>query len=235
VTGPCERIHVCHTMKFDQTPDPTAADVTPLLDRVFPAGDRVLLVAASTHPGEEAVMLASYRELAVAHPNLRLVLVPRHHERTPEIVADIAAASLDHVLRTSLSGSDSRHDVPVFVVNTTGELMSFLAAADIVYVGKTLAGNTGGHNVIEPAIHGKAIITGTATENFRPVMEAFRADAACIEVPDEAAFTAACRRLLDDPAARAALGAAARATLAHHRGATPRTIDLLQPLAGSIS
>jgi 3-deoxy-D-manno-octulosonic-acid transferase len=175
-------------------------------------------------------MKRSYLELRQTHPALRLVLVPRHHERTADVEADLAAAKLAYVLRKSLADNDSRHDVPVLVVNTTGELMAFLAAADIVYVGKTLAGNTGGHNVIEPAIHGKAIVTGVHTENFRPIMEPFRADEAFLEVTDEAAFTAACRRLLDDPALRARLGAAARTCVARHRGATALTLDLLTPL-----
>jgi 3-deoxy-D-manno-octulosonic-acid transferase len=120
--------------------------------------------------------------------------------------------------------------VDVLVVNTTGELMNFYAACDIAYVGKSLAGNEGGHNIIEPAIFGKPIIHGANMQNFRAVATAFRQAQAAVEVEDVSGFAPALRRLLAEPAERQALGARARHVVEQGRGAIDRTLDLIEPL-----
>lgn len=231
VIGPAEQIHVCNTMKFDQVPDQQAAAAGDLLEQVFPAEDRLVFMAASTHPGEEAVMADSYRDLRQHHPQLRLVLVPRHVERSAEIAQlleerQLSCQRLTQLRQSSASGAPA----DVLLVDTTGEMMAFLAAADIVYMGKTLAGNEGGHNIIEPAIFGKPIIHGEKMGNFRLVAQIFRDRQAAVEVEDEAGFHQALQRLIEDPAERQRLSTASRQTVEAQRGAIARTIGLLEKL-----
>jgi len=112
-------------------------------------------------------------------------------------------------------------------VNTTGELMNFYGACDVAYVGKSLAGQTGGHNIIEPAIYGKAIIHGIHMENFRAVAAVFQARNAAVQVDSDEAFTDALRALLADSERREALGHNARRTVDECRGAIRRTLDAI--------
>ena len=116
----------------------------------------------------------------------------------------------------------------VLLVNTTGELMAFYAACDLAYVGKSLAGNAGGHNIIEPAIFGKPIIHGPHMGNFRMVANLFRQAGAAVEVPGDDALEPALSELLASPALRADLGHRARTLVEQSRGAMDRTLDELE-------
>ena len=111
-----------------------------------------------------------------------------------------------------------------------GELMNFYAASDIAYVGKSLAGNEGGHNIIEPAIFGKAIVHGDNMQNFRAVAAIFREAHAALEVTSEAEFLDALRRLSADENERHRLGERARQVVERCRGAIDRTLDCIEPL-----
>lgn len=228
VIGPSPHIKVCDTMKFDQVPDMNAADVGPVLERCFGPEERLTFVAGSTHPGEEELLCDAFLGLKQDFPQLRMVLVPRHCERTPEVVELLRAKGLTYALLKPREG-DPPHPtgVNVLIVNTTGELMNFYGAADVAYVGKSMAGQTGGHNIIEPAIFGKAILHGPHMENFRAVAAIFRERRAAIEVPEDKAFANALRALLADASERAALGERARKTVERYHGAIERTLDAI--------
>ena len=231
VSGDRPPIHVCGTMKFDQVPDVQGQDLGPLFDRVFGPGERLLLCGASTHSGEEDVLLRAWQDLREQHPTLKLVLVPRHIERTGEVAATCVDAGVPHhrltAVRVAPPGEPPLTPAPVLIVNTTGELVSFLAAADVVYMGKSMAGNFGGHNLIEPAIFGKPIVFGPHMDNFREVARLFREANAALQVADETALQAALARLFAEPAERQRLGQAARALVEQQRGTMDRTIELL--------
>ena len=227
-------IHVCNTMKFDLIPDAAAADLRPYLRESFGLDNPLVWVAGSTHGGEEAWVLATYGALRREFPGLRLVLVPRHQERTAEVVALLEKHGLRYRLRRPGGEQPAAGNggAEVLLVNTTGELMDFYAAADLVFVGKSLAGNHGGHNIIEPAIHGKAIVYGENMENFRAVAGIFRSERAAVECADAPeAFRKTVAELLRSPERRKELARRARAVVEKHRGAIDRTIDLLAPLA----
>ncbi len=228
VIGESERIHVCDTMKFDQVPDADAADVTPVLDRAFGPVHRITLVAGSTHPGEEELVCRAVKALKARFPGLVLVLVPRHCERASEVAQVVSACGLSWtMLRPAEGQSKAEGPVDVLIVNTTGELMNYYGAADVAYVGKSMAGQTGGHNIIEPAIFGKAIMHGSHMENFRAVAAIFKERGAAVEVEADADFQAVLERLLSDPAERTRLGASARATVERYHGAIMRTIKAI--------
>jgi len=229
VVGGAVPVFSCNTMKFDQTPDATARDRRPLLDEAFGPGPRLVLVAGSTHAGEEALVAGAVKALRAEFPPLRLVLVPRHHERTGEVERVLREAGLSwRLLKPAEGGGPAPADpVEVLLVNTTGELMDFYAAADIAYVGKSLAGQAGGHNIIEPAIFAKPILHGSHLENFRLVADVFRAGQATVEVGRDEDFLPALRALCADPARRAELARRARAVVEAGRGAMDRTLDHL--------
>ena len=225
VTGNRDRIHVCDTMKFDQVPDVGAADVTTVLDEAFGKGQRLTFVVGSTHPGEEELVADAFIALKPKYPQLKMVLVPRHCERAGEVSQLLTAKGLTWKLLKNQETPVS--NVDVLLVNTTGELMNYYGAADIAYVGKSMAGQEGGHNIIEPAIFGKAIIHGPLMENFRAVAAIFKERNASVEIPDEASFTPMLDKLLADPVELKALGDRARATVDRYRGAIDRTITAI--------
>lgn len=231
VVGDAVPVHVCNTMKFDQVPDADSAgdEKRYLLDTVFGDGERTVWTAGSTHAGEEDLVADVFARLKGDHPRLKLVLVPRHHERAPEAEAALSKRGLSYRLLLPAEGAaTSAEPVDVLLVNTTGELMDFYSLSDVVFVGKSLAGNTGGHNIIEPAIFGKPILHGAHMENFRFVAGIFREHEAAIEIADDDALEPALRRLLEDEGLRCELGARARRVVERYRGAIDRTIDLLE-------
>lgn len=228
--APPERLRTMGSAKYELAPPPPSveAGARTFLDAAgFPA-DRVVLVGGSTWAGEEAALLSVYGALRAEFPSLRLVLVPRHAERAEEVVRTIEAAAVRYV-RRSRPPSPGGAPAEVALVDTTGELMGFYAAADLVFVGKSLTQH-GGQNPIEPAWYGKAVICGPHMENFVPVMEDFSAGAALTIVADEAALRDAVRALLRDPARRADLGRKAGLVVAARAGALRRTADELEPL-----
>ena len=223
-----ERVHVMGTAKYDEAA--AAGAVLPPTDVLRSAGfpvDAILLVGGSTWPGEETVLLDLYCRLQAAHPRLRLVLVPRHAERAAEVAAEIEKAGLRGVRRSLLGGAaGAPAPAEVLLVDTTGELKSFYAAADIVFVGKSLTQH-GGQNIIEPAALGKPVIVGPNMENFRPVMADFLAAGAVLQVPDAAALGAAVERLLGDPSARAEYARIGRDLVRGKAGVVKATVSLI--------
>ena len=202
----------------------------------------IVLLGGSTWPGEELVLARAWRDALPACPDARLVLVPRHFERAAEVAAELESAGF-RVLRRSQAAeppagrtverSDGVTVRPcdretILLVDTTGELFALYALADLVFVGKTLAPNEGGQNMIEPASLGRATLVGPHTENFKPAMEVFRREGAVLEVPDADALSREVSRLLSDASARAALGARAAAAVAGSRGALARTCDAIE-------
>lgn len=220
---------VCNTMKFDQVADVAAGDMSERLDAVFGPGERLVWTVGSTHPGEESLAAEAFLAVRREFPAIRMVLVPRHHERTPEVERILREKGLAYRLFSEVHENGDRHPaVDVLLVNTTGELMHFYAVCDIAYVGKSLAGNHGGHNIIEPAIFAKPIIHGPHLENFRLVAEVFKQQNATLEVNLDSDLVDAVRELCGNPDKRQELGRRARAVVTEQRGAIDRTLDELQ-------
>jgi 3-deoxy-D-manno-octulosonic-acid transferase len=229
VVGSAVPVHVCDTMKFDQIPDCKPGGAAAQLDRFFGPGERVVWTVGSTHPGEEALVADVFAKLKPEFPQLRLVLVPRHTERTAEVEEILRQRDLSYAL---LNGAgEPAGAVDILLVNTTGELMKFYASADLVYVGKSLAGNQGGHNIIEPAIFGKAILYGHHMENFRHVAAIFRQHGAALELDGDQALAPAMEKLLGSAEAREDLARKSREVVERYRGAINRTIDILEDLS----
>ena len=239
IIGDNSTIEICNTMKFDQLPDHSDGDEDRSVDSLFPQGNRIVFTAASTHPGEEVLMMKVYKILLQDYPDLYHVLIPRHVERSLEIEKRLKFTGLNYVRLTELrkaldkqgnplSRLDQDGDVRVLLVDTTGEMMHFLAQSDIVFVGNSLAGNRGGHNLIEPALFRKPIVIGSGMDNFRVVAQIFKDNNACVQVDSEKALLKVLRNLINNKGEREQLGQASYETIQKNRGAINKTIGHLR-------
>lgn len=217
-----EIIQTFGTAKYDVSPPSVdaSASARSILRQVGVPENATVWVGASTWPGEEKALCEIYQTLREKHPTLFLVLVPRHAERRADVVAAIEGQGLSYVLRSLNEPSDSPCDV--LVVDTTGELMSFYAASDLVFVGKSLCEH-GGQNPIEPALFGKPIVVGPNMENFSSVMKDF--GSALRQVADFQTLEKALEDLLADDVARTQLGEAARAVVESRRGVISKMVQ----------
>jgi 3-deoxy-D-manno-octulosonic-acid transferase len=189
-------------LKFAAAPLPAdAADVAAFAAAAPPPS----WLAASTHPGEEAIILAAHTRLLERFPGLITVIVPRHPERGAEVAALCAAP------RRSEGAPPARGKV--YVADTLGELGLFFRAAPFAFIGSSLVGS-GGHNLIEPACLGRPVITGPHTENFVDAAASLREAGALMEVADAAELAEAAGRWLGDPQGCATAGRAAAAAVA---------------------
>jgi 3-deoxy-D-manno-octulosonic-acid transferase len=226
IGAPAERVHVTGNLKFDaiEAPAPSVA-----LETAFrPLRDRPVLMAGSTVEGEEAVLLRVYRRLRSAHPQLALVIAPRHPERFEAVAPLVQAQGLACRRRSRMSG-DAWRDDDVLLLDTLGELAAAFSFATVAFVGGSLV-ERGGHNVLEPAAWAKPAVVGPHMENFQEIADAFLAEQALVQVPDEEGLFVALDRLLGDDARRRIIGERGRALVEANRGALRRSVDALAGL-----
>ena len=185
-------------------------------------------MAASTVKGEERAVLAAFATVRRAQPSALLILAPRKPERFAEAEALARAEGLRVVRRTELT-VDLEPRADVIVLDTIGELAHLFQVATVVFVGGSLI-DMGGHNILEPAVHGRPIVFGPHMTNFTEIVETFLRNQAAVQVNSPAELSGAIARLVADPVERARLGAAARALVEANRGAKPRTLDVIAGL-----
>jgi len=186
-----------------------------------------ILLGGSTWPGEDEVMLSAYRRLLDSRPGFSpiLVIAPRHFEKADAVEANIRAAGFECIRRSRGNGR-ARDDAsfPVFLADTTGELMGLYGIADAVFVGKSLCAH-GSQNMIEPCLCGKPTFVGPYTENFRPVMSDLLAADAIAQVADAAELEAKiCASLSDD----GGLGARAKAAVEGRKGVVANCVAAIR-------
>jgi len=225
-----DAVRMTGNLKFDAAqPGPRAGLDVPALLRQIGVGEKtMLLVAGSTHAGEEAILADMLLRLRPRFPNLFLVLVPRHFERTKEVVRDLEARGVKYICRTDIPTGEplTPGRFECLLVNSTGELKFFYEQATVVFVGKSITAR-GGQNPIEPAALGKAVVFGPNMQNFASTVRAFLSDRAVVQVEDAAGLETAVAELLADEKRRAELGARAREVVRKNLGATARTVDLI--------
>lgn len=200
------------------------------LRRFLNLKDEPVLLAASTHAGEEEVVLQAYQTLRESYPSCLLILAPRHPERAVEVGDLLARQGLGFQRWQSLKNRFEVRQQPVVLVDTVGDLFGLYAAADVAFVGGSLVPH-GGQNILEPAAWGLAPLYGPHLENFRWAEDILKNAGAGAVVRDAASLTAAVRDLLDHPGERRRRGEAALATLSPHRGAARRQAELIVSLA----
>jgi 3-deoxy-D-manno-octulosonic-acid transferase len=182
-------------------------------------------IAGSTVAGEEEKVMAAWSLLPTARRPF-LILAPRHPERSEEAVAAARQHDARVVRRTALSVRPAACDV--VILDTIGELAALYELANVAFVGGSLV-PAGGHNPIEPARHGVPVLTGPHISNFLTIYEQFIECGAAQVVRDGPSLAEAVLGLTGDPVAARAAGAAGRALLERHVGATQRTADALEP------
>ncbi|QYF99712.1 MULTISPECIES: lipid IV(A) 3-deoxy-D-manno-octulosonic acid transferase [Massilia] len=226
-------VEVTGSVKFDVTPPPAALEKGDWLrNRIRSGGpERPVFLCASTREGEEALILDAWRRMPDKPAGALLVIVPRHPQRFDE-VASLASArgftlarrsqfGLDHGVDHGVGGAD------VLLGDSMGEMFAYYAACDCAYIGGSLL-PLGGQNLIEACALGKPVLVGEHTFNFLDATNEAVDDGAALRLPDADALVAAAVRLLRDGAARVAMGEKALAFARRHRGATLRTVELVQ-------
>jgi 3-deoxy-D-manno-octulosonic-acid transferase len=224
------RIEVTGNIKYDAIPDAPSsngASISPeiaLLKESF--GGRKLFIAGSTHRGEETVVLNAFVRLSADRPGMLLLLAPRHLERLSEIERLASARGLK-TLRRSAVGATGSARPDVLILDTLGELLHLYQFGDIIFVGGSLAPK-GGHNVLEPALRGKAVLFGPHMENFKDARNILLQSGAGIVVANEDDIFMRTSEILADPEKFAALGALGTKAILEKRGATRRNMRMIK-------
>ncbi len=213
-------------LKFDQKAPQNLPPAE--FEKYFGDGKHLVVLAASTHPGEEELIVETFKWLQNEFPALKLVLVPRHAERGGDIAAMLERQQMAFARRSRLAAAEP--PVDVLLADTTGEMLRLMNGADVVIMGKSLAGHDEGHNLIEPALLNKPIVTGHQLRNFRFILNVLLQENAVVTVINDADLENQLRKLLSDETLRKELGARAGATIRRHAGATDRTIAELENL-----
>jgi 3-deoxy-D-manno-octulosonic-acid transferase len=226
IGAPPDHVFVTGNLKFDVDPPP-APPVVAGLRRVFQqTGAGPILVCGSTVEGEESLLMQAFQNILASHPKTVMLLAPRHPERFPEVAKLLESLGTRFWRRSLWNGEPISGGV--MLVDTIGELAALYALGDIAFVGGSLVPR-GGHNIIEPAQYGVAIVVGNHTENFRDIVGLFQSQNA-VRIVGPAELPLVFLELISDPTERKNLGQRALETLHSQRGATHRTLQALERL-----
>jgi 3-deoxy-D-manno-octulosonic-acid transferase len=220
------RVQATGNLKFDMSLPVPPPIIGALQRSLAESGTGPVLVCGSTVEGEESLLLKAFENVLVSHPRAAMILAPRHPERFAAVAALLEEMGIPFWRRSNW------HDEPitggVLLVDTIGELAALYALAGVAFVGGSLVPR-GGHNIIEPAQHGVAIMVGNHTENFRDIVGLFQSRDA-LRVVGLAELPLTLMELLANDSERAALGRRAAETMKSQTGATLRTIEALEKL-----
>jgi 3-deoxy-D-manno-octulosonic-acid transferase len=225
-----EAVHVVGSMKFDAAKlnERRLLNVPSLLQQLGVPPNVPLLVGGSTHAGEEAILAETFLRLRSRFPDLFLILVPRHFERSREVGRELDAHGVKFAYRSEITAKYQRNsgELQCLVVNTTGELRYFYEHATVIFVGKSLTA-AGGQNPIEPGALAKPMVFGPNMQNFAEVVRNFVAQDGAVQVQNAAELESALAKLLSDPARRVQLGQNALKVVRSNLGAIERTVDMI--------
>jgi 3-deoxy-D-manno-octulosonic-acid transferase len=226
IGAPKERIQVTGNLKFD-VPAPTAPPIIASLRAAFQqANAGPVIVCGSTVEGEEPILLQAFVNILASHARAVLILAPRHPERFSEVAELLGQLGIRFWRRSLWSGDPIV--AGVLLIDSIGELAALYSLADVAFVGGSLVPR-GGHNIIEPALHGVPIIVGNHTENFRDIVSLFQSRDG-VRVVGPAELPLAFMELISNPVEQIALGRRAAETLHAQMGATQRTMQALEQL-----
>lgn len=229
-----ERVQVTGSIKFDGAPTDRNHPTTQKLSREAGiASEDFVVVAGSTQLEEDLIIAKVLQRLKPDYPALRWVLVPRHPQRVPKLVAELRELGVSFSLRSEMEGrlatAERAIERDVLIVDVIGELGFWWGRADVGYVGGSM-GPREGQNMIEPAAYGVPVCFGPRTKNFRDVVEQLLAEDAAEVVRDETELENFFRMALETPAVAAAMGQRARGVVLRNLGATEQTVDLIADL-----
>jgi 3-deoxy-D-manno-octulosonic-acid transferase len=217
-----ETVEVTGSIKFDLTIDPQLLQRAAELRGQWQALERPVWIAASTHEGEDEVILDAHRRLLANHPDALLILVPRHPERFNSVFELCQREGFGTVRRSTGTHVDAQ--TSVLLGDTMGELLFLYALADSAFVGGSLVAN-GGHNLLEPAALAKPVISGPHLFNFLDIAAQLREAGALAEVDDAEGLAVEVQRLFELPRDAQRMAEAGLAVMRRNQGALQRLLD----------
>jgi len=230
-----DRVLMSGNVKFDSAKAATDKAVTASLCLRFGFSQtRPLIVAGSTHAPEELVVIEAFNQLKDLQPSARLLIAPRHPERFSEVATVLNRSGLKWARRSDDQKPDDAA-CDVILLDTVGELRAAYSLATVAFIGGSIAPH-GGHNVLEPASLGIAVVTGAHTENFAAITKALLDENAVVQLPSletsqaSAELASVLRELLADEARRREIGRRALTVCNQNRGATERTIQVIEEI-----
>jgi 3-deoxy-D-manno-octulosonic-acid transferase len=233
IGGEPQKTRTTGNLKFDQTfPSVTQEATAEIAKTLGLHGTEKILIAGSTHSGEEEILVSLYKELRGMTPHLVLVLAPRHLERLEEVEGILRKESIPWSRKTALSlgaGQPSDRKAPgVILLDTMGELMSIYSLGTLVFVGGSLV-PIGGHNPLEPLFFKKCVLFGPHMFNFLEISNRLIEAGGAIQVSGKEDLFAQLKRLLIDEVAREEVGKKGHQFLQRHQGAAERMIEEIRP------
>ena len=217
-----QTVEVTGSIKFDLTIDPQLLQRAHELRGQWQALERPVWIAASTHEGEDEVVLDAHRRLLANYPNALLILVPRHPERFNSVFELCQREGFATVRRSS--GANVEANTSVLLGDTMGELLFLYALADSAFVGGSLVPN-GGHNLLEPAALAKPVLSGPHLFNFLDIAAQLREAGALAEVDDAEGLAVEVQRLFELPRDAQRMAEAGLAVMRRNQGALQRLLD----------
>ena len=217
-----ETVEVTGSIKFDLTIDPQLLKRAHELRGQWQALERPVWIAASTHEGEDEVVLNAHRRLLANHPDALLILVPRHPERFNSVFELCQREGFATVRRSTGASVDAA--TSVLLGDTMGELLFLYALADSAFVGGSLVPN-GGHNLLEPAALAKPVISGPHLFNFLDIAAQLRSAGALAEVDDAEGLATEVQRLFELPRDAQRMADAGLSVMRRNQGALQRLLD----------
>ncbi len=225
-----EAIHVVGSLKYDaaRLEEKRRLDVSALLKQVGVEDGAPVIVAGSTHQGEESLLAEMLPRLKARFPGLFLVLVPRHFERGREVGRDLESRGVKFMYRSEIAEQTQLKpgEVDCLLVNSTGELKLFYERATVIFVGKSLTAQ-GGQNPIEPGALAKPMVFGPNMQNFSEIVSQFLEEKGAVQVQSAPELEQALAGLLGDEKRRNELGANALKVVRQNQGAIDRTVEMV--------
>jgi 3-deoxy-D-manno-octulosonic-acid transferase len=220
-----DKVTVLGNLKYDVTLRAGALDRA--LTDLFGQWNQVW-IAASTMPGEEEMVLDAFRQVIANHPHLKLLIAPRHPERFGAVEELVKQGGFD-VMRRSALGAGWPETATVLLLDSIGELAALFHYATVVFVGGSLVAR-GGHNILEPARHGKPVIFGPHMENFRDIARLFLDAKAAVQIQSPDQLADAVSELLSNSQKAREIGRSALGVVERNTGATDRVLRVLEPI-----
>jgi 3-deoxy-D-manno-octulosonic-acid transferase len=228
---PGKQVFVTGTMKYDNIPTHVNEDAGRKLRSLLHIKENdLVLIGGSTHDGEEEILIRVYERLCKIHPGLRLIIVPRHIERTRNVSRLIEKRGFVPVLKTSVDSANynwQNSEKEIILIDTVGDLEKLYALSDYVFVGKSLV-PSGGQNMMEPAGLGKPVIFGPHTFNFKEETDLLLQNNAAKMVESEDKLFKTIEFFINNPDDAKEMGRKAQKVVNEKRGATEKSIEIIR-------
>ena len=228
---PCKQIFVTGTMKYDNIPTHIDENVSKELAELFHINDDdLVLIGGSTHAGEEEILIRVFERLNRTYPNLKLILAPRHIERTRDVSRLIEKMGFVPVLKTEVERSSYKWQNTkreIILIDTVGDLERVYSLSNYVFIGKSLV-PSGGQNMMEPAGLGNPVIFGPHTFNFKEEVDLLLKNGAAKVVETEDELFKTIEFFIKNPDVAKEMGLKAQNVVNEKRGATDRNIEIIR-------